>query len=120
MTRRNPQGGRPSITFAGDRDRPPSETGLRAEGPWACIDDEDTGIGIAPDQLEAVFAPFVQVDDSHTRVYGGAGLGLTISRDFARRMGGDLTLRSELGKGSCFTLWLPSVQLGKDPGPTTV
>jgi signal transduction histidine kinase len=67
----------------------------------------DTGIGIAPDKLERVFEPFVQVDSSHSRLGQGTGLGLAISRDLARGMGGDLHVRSVLGQGSTFTLSLP-------------
>ena len=67
----------------------------------------DTGVGIAPDRLERVFEPFVQVDDSHARRSEGTGLGLAISRDLARGMGGDLHAQSEQGSGSSFTLTLP-------------
>jgi signal transduction histidine kinase len=67
----------------------------------------DTGEGIAPEELDRVFAPFVQVDQRFTRPHAGVGLGLAISRDLARGMGGDLTLESELGVGSTFTLTLP-------------
>ncbi|HEX6037283.1 PAS domain S-box protein [Longimicrobium sp.] len=76
-------------------------------GPYACIEVEDTGIGIAPEQLARVFEPFTQVDDTHTRETGGTGLGLAISRRFARLMGGELSARSRPGLGSVFTLWLP-------------
>jgi signal transduction histidine kinase len=68
----------------------------------------DTGIGISPAEAETVFQPFVQVDPGNTRKQGGAGLGLSIGLELARRMGGDLTLRSGSGEGSCFTLWLPA------------
>jgi signal transduction histidine kinase len=68
----------------------------------------DTGIGIPADQLEAVFEPFVQVESGVTRAQEGSGLGLAISRDLARGMGGDLFVRSTLGAGSTFTLWLPA------------
>jgi PAS domain S-box-containing protein len=87
------------------------EAGAALEGgPWLAVEVEDTGVGIAPEQLERVFAPFVQVEEGHTRTRGGTGLGLTISRSLARMMGGDLTVRSSLGRGSCFTLWLPAVE----------
>ena len=67
----------------------------------------DTGIGIASDQLDRLFDPFRQADASTTRQFGGTGLGLTISRDLARLMGGTITVRSEPGKGSTFELDLP-------------
>ncbi|MGZ8377889.1 MAG: ATP-binding protein [Gemmatirosa sp.] len=67
----------------------------------------DTGRGIPADQLERVFEPFVQVDASRTRTQEGVGLGLAISRDLARGMGGDLTVASVPGEGSTFTLELP-------------
>jgi signal transduction histidine kinase len=67
----------------------------------------DTGRGIAADHLARVFEPFVQVDTRLTRTSDGVGLGLAISRDLARGMGGDLTVESVLGTGSTFTLTLP-------------
>ena len=68
----------------------------------------DSGRGIAPDQFDLVFQPFVQVDVTLTRTKEGTGLGLAISRDLARGMGGDLTVESDVGVGSTFTLTLPS------------
>jgi signal transduction histidine kinase/PAS domain-containing protein len=68
----------------------------------------DTGRGIATDQLNRVFEPFVQVDAGFTRTQEGVGLGLAISRDLARGMGGDLVAESVLGAGSTFTLILPA------------
>ena len=67
----------------------------------------DTGIGIAPGQLERIFEPFTQVDDSRTRKYEGTGLGLAISRRLADAMGGELTVDSQVGVGSRFTVKLP-------------
>jgi len=63
----------------------------------------DSGTGIAPADLERLFQPFTQVDASSTRRFGGTGLGLTISRRMANIMGGDITVTSRLGEGSCFT-----------------
>ena len=67
----------------------------------------DTGPGIAAGQLERIFEPFVQVDARLTRTHQGVGLGLAISRELARGMGGELTVESTPGVGSRFTLRLP-------------
>ena len=83
---------------------------LAGNGPWVCVDVEDTGIGMSPSQIASVFDAFVQGDGGMTRRHGGAGLGLTISRRLARLMQGDLTVVSETGRGSCFTLWLRSAE----------
>jgi PAS domain S-box-containing protein len=72
-----------------------------------CITVEDTGAGIPDDRLAAIFEPFVQVRSDLTRTDEGVGLGLAISRELARGMGGDLRVESELGTGSRFTLILP-------------
>jgi signal transduction histidine kinase len=70
----------------------------------------DTGIGIPREQLGRIFEPFVQVRADFTRTAEGTGLGLAISRDLARAMKGDLTVTSEPGKGSTFTLTLPKAR----------
>jgi signal transduction histidine kinase len=67
----------------------------------------DTGPGIPSEQLAAIFEPFVQLANGLTERRGGVGLGLTISRDLARAMEGDLTIESTVGVGSRFTLRLP-------------
>lgn len=67
----------------------------------------DTGSGISSDQIDQIFQPFTQADSSISRRYGGAGLGLTISRRLTELMGGTLTVTSELGKGSEFLLTIP-------------
>ncbi|MBF0153021.1 MAG: PAS domain S-box protein [Magnetococcales bacterium] len=67
----------------------------------------DTGIGIPPDKISAVFEHFTQVDESVTRKYGGTGLGLTISKYLVEMMGGDIWIESTLGQGSTFHLTIP-------------
>jgi signal transduction histidine kinase len=73
----------------------------------AALQVRDTGIGIPAAKLEQIFDPFMQVDARRTGTQEGVGLGLAISRDLARRMGGELTVASEVGVGSTFTLVLP-------------
>ena len=68
---------------------------------------EDSGIGIPQEMHAVIFERFRQVDDSHTRTYGGTGLGLTICKNLTHLMGGELNLQSEVGKGTRFTITLP-------------
>jgi PAS domain S-box-containing protein len=77
-------------------------------GEWTEVHVSDTGIGIAPEHLAKLFQPFSQVDGSSTRKYNGTGLGLAISKKFCQMMGGDITVASEVGRGSRFSIRLPA------------
>jgi len=94
-----------------------------AEAGRARIAVHDTGVGIAPEHLSVIFDAFHQADGTFTRRFAGTGLGLTIARELARAMGGDLLVTSQVGKGSVFTLKLDlphppvDVPLGEAPSP---
>jgi signal transduction histidine kinase/DNA-binding response OmpR family regulator len=81
----------------------------------------DTGIGMTEEQLGKLFQAFSQADPSTTRKYGGTGLGLVISRKFCQMMGGDITVRSEFGKGTTFTVDLPAqvAESASEPVPVS-
>ena len=76
-------------------------------GQWLQVDVRDTGIGISAHQQDIIFGKFTQADASMTRKFGGSGLGLAISRKLAEAMGGQVTVTSTPGEGSCFSLRLP-------------
>ena len=84
----------------------------QADGDWLTFAVKDSGIGIAADKLDHVFDEFSQADNSTTRDYGGTGLGLAISQRFCQMLGGDLSVSSELGAGSTFSIRLPAVLPG--------
>jgi signal transduction histidine kinase len=89
------------------------DSGGRPEFAWTVA---DTGIGIAPHQVEKLFQSFSQVDNSNSRRYGGTGLGLAISQKLCQKMGGQITVQSEPGKGSRFTIHVPALP-GHVPAP---
>jgi len=81
---------------------------VRRDGNGAEFYITDTGIGIASENLQRIFEPFWQVEQSSTRRAGGTGLGLTVSRSLARLLGGDVSVESQPGQGSTFTVTLPA------------
>jgi signal transduction histidine kinase len=85
----------------------PSNNADKISDNWIVFSVIDTGIGMKPEQVEKVFQPFVQADNSTTRKYGGTGLGLSISLRFCKMMQGTIQVQSELGVGSTFMILLP-------------
>jgi HAMP domain-containing protein/signal transduction histidine kinase/ActR/RegA family two-component response regulator len=88
---------------------PPQEPG---DPSWIVFSVTDSGIGISPENLTSIFSAFQQADGTTSRRYGGTGLGLAICREVAARLGGEVTVHSELGRGSTFSLHLPLTQHG--------
>ena len=83
------------------------ELSARPEGDAVRIEVRDTGPGIAPEDFEHLFKPFMQVGDTRRHHREGTGLGLAISRHLARALGGDIAIESELGRGTRFIVSLP-------------
>lgn len=102
-----PTGGNITVEIARSR-APGAETHLQQSRSYVSFEVRDTGGGIPEEKLVSIFDPFVQAESGHSRTREGSGLGLTISRRLARLMGGDLTVKSAVGKGSTFTLWMPA------------
>ncbi len=80
----------------------------REERDWLAFSVADTGIGMTREQLDKLFERFTQADVSTTRRFGGTGLGLALTRAFARMLGGDVAVESTFGRGSTFTLHVPA------------
>ncbi|MGB3386892.1 MAG: response regulator [Pseudaminobacter sp.] len=87
----------------------------RPDGDWLVFQVADTGIGMTPQQQARLFSAFTQADASTTRNYGGTGLGLSITRSFCRMIGGVVSVRSELGRGSTFTMEVPAEATAEPP-----
>jgi len=90
---------------------------IRQGEPWIEMRISDTGIGISDEQLSRLFTPFSQADPAIHRKYGGSGLGLAITRQFCWLMGGDVSVDSQEGKGSTFTIRLPASCRRETPAP---
>ena len=95
------------LVQAGPAERPPLRAGPFGSSGYFQIAVTDNGIGIQPEHLDKVFETFFQADSSASREYGGAGLGLSIVKSYIEAHGGEVSVRSELGKGSTFTLIVP-------------
>jgi PAS domain S-box-containing protein len=94
-----------TVTFSVERIKN-DDNSLDSE--WLIFKCADTGIGMTAEQIQKLFQPFMQADASTTRKYGGTGLGLAIAQKYSQMLGGEITVDSEYGKGSIFTVLLPT------------
>ncbi|MCX7642303.1 MAG: ATP-binding protein [Armatimonadetes bacterium] len=78
------------------------------DGKWVVINVSDTGVGIPPEHLPRIFERFYRVDKARSRQLGGFGLGLSIAKHLVESLGGKITVQSQVGKGSTFSIWLPA------------
>lgn len=90
------------------------------QGEWVVFNVSDTGIGMTPDQMGRLFQAFTQADASTTRKYGGTGLGLVVTKRFCQLMGGDISVESEYGVGTVFSIKLPVAIVEKKARPAVV
>lgn len=101
-----------SVSVRCEEIAPTGELAWLGDGRFVAFHVTDAGVGVASDQLERIFEPFVQAESvqrsMYTREKGGAGLGLAISRQLAHLMAGEVTVTSRVGEGSTFTLWMPA------------
>jgi signal transduction histidine kinase len=92
--------------------------GQKNDRDWITVAVTDTGIGMTPEQMGKLFQEFSQASSGTASKYGGTGLGLAISKRFCQMMGGDITVESEVGRGSTFTIRLPRMVEGpKEASP---
>ena len=103
-----PEGGRIAVRVSvreqGPKGREGADGAVPRTGVWVAMEVEDNGVGIAPDKLPTLFHEFTRFAPDAAQ---GSGIGLAISERLARALGGAITVRSAVGKGSTFTLWLP-------------
>jgi PAS domain S-box-containing protein len=92
----------------------------RCDGDAVLLEVHDTGVGIKPEELDAIWEDFRQLDQSRTRSYGGTGLGLSITRRLTNQLGGQVSVRSRFGQGTTFTVRLPMTIDGPDSPVTPV